>query len=123
MRFKPASVPTSHFTDQRGSDAGGLTSEFYTKLWEAIADPVNNLFEGGDDGLLPVATNDPNKLRVLQVIGGLLAKTAYDGRKASPRLSLALFKFLREAPIEPSMVDVIAHDKELARGLNQLHSL
>ena len=46
-----------------------------------------------------------------------------DGRKASPRLSLALFKFLREAPIEPSMVDVIAHDKELARGLNQLHSL
>ena len=37
MRFKPASVPTSHFTDQRGSDAGGLTSEFYTKLWEAIA--------------------------------------------------------------------------------------
>ena len=105
------------FTDSSGSDAGGLTSEFYTKLWDAIANPANGLFEGGQDGLLPVATRQPHLLHRLQIVGGVLAKTAYDGRRAAAGLSLALFKFLRETPIEPTMNDVIAFDKQLATSL------
>ena len=39
------------FNGSHGTDAGGLTSELYTKLWEAIVEPTNGLFDGsGADG-------------------------------------------------------------------------
>lgn len=112
------------FTDSIGVDAGGLTTELYSKLWEAVVDPANGLFEGSDThGRLPVATTDPTKLVSLQAVGVLLAKTAYDGRKASSRLSLSLFKWLRESPVAPTMRDVIAHDRVLAQGINELNAM
>ena len=60
-----------------------------------------------------MASTSPQVLGKLQTVGGLLAKTAYDGRHAAPGLSIAFFKFLRHTPIEPSMLDVIAFDKQV----------
>ena len=114
-----------------GSDAGGLTSEFYSRLWEEVATPLHGLFEGGGDGgdgaapaaVLPVATDTPGTLQQLEGVGVLLAKTLLDGRKASPALSSVVFKFLRAAPAAVTSRDLVAFDPQLARSLFRLTSL
>ena len=110
------------FTDGVGCDYGGLTTELYFKLWEAITDTSNGLFEGEGDARLPVATSpdDDEKLDQFHAIGALVAKTLFDGRKASPSLALSLFKFLRDEPLEPTMRDVVAFDRPLATRLTEL---
>ena len=78
------------FEGESGVDQGGLTSEFYTELWRAIAAGEGGLFESNEDPRnpgargksLPVAgALNESKRKQLRSVGILIAKTIFDGRR------------------------------------------
>ena len=74
-----------HFEGEPGVDEGGLTSEFYTKLWEAVV-AAPELFEDSDahQSYLPRADAPPRQMRLVQ------AYTPPRPSAAACRVSLAV---------------------------------
>ena len=108
-----------HFEGEQGVDVGGLTSEFFTQLWErVVGEPT--LFEHGGthQSYLPHADAQPEQL---VAVGALLAKSLFEGRAADFRLAGCIFKFLRG--VAPTLHDLEAYDSQRVRGAGGVNAL
>ena len=68
MYFLDEWEPVKNYVEgELGVDEGGLTSEFYTKLWEAVV-AAPELFEDSDahQSYLPRADAPPRQMRLVQ---------------------------------------------------------
>jgi hypothetical protein len=79
------------FEGERGQDAGGLTTELFHGLSEALI--KSSLFAAGEALLLPMESPGELQLRQLQGVGRVLVKMLHEGCHAPALMNLHPFFF------------------------------
>lgn len=80
------------FTNQPGIDDGGLTRQFFNKLFLKLSDPEDNdrLFEGNVKSFLPVNRIDTALSKMFQFIGKIFSYAVTHGFRPLPLSEAAL---------------------------------
>lgn len=107
------------FDGERGSDAGGLTTSLYRRLFARMLEPSAALFEArGGGAYLPRVDADCVRLHS---IGVAIARAIYDERVVELPLASATWKYIfGAAAADVNLGDLEAFDEQQAAQLKQL---
>ena len=105
-------VPDITFVGEEGIDAYGLTKEFFTLLMNALTSGTGGyvMFEGAEDHLLPVISEEFHQSGYFRYVGQLIAMSVLHGGLGMVGLSRALTVFMVTDDVEAASCHLSIED-------------